>query len=56
MLLNTFLGQKYPLNEEINEDEKPSKEELEKAIQQLMAIGWDRRDDEESSLWSYGRR
>ena len=41
-----FLGQKYELKEEINEDEKPSKEELEKAIQQLMAIGWDRRDAE----------
>lgn len=28
------------------EEAKPSQEELEKAIQQLMAIGWDRRDAE----------
>jgi hypothetical protein len=45
-----FLGQKYELKEEmeeeIKEEAKPSKEELEKAIQQLMAIGWDRRDAE----------
>ena len=46
MAFEHFLGQKYELKEEINEDEKPSKEELEKAIQQLMAIGWDRRDAE----------
>lgn len=55
-----FLGQKYDLKEEMEEEveegkeveetlyeeEKPSQEELEKAIQQLMAIGWDRRDAE----------
>jgi hypothetical protein len=45
-----FLSQKYELKEEmeeeIKEEAKPSKEELEKAIQQLMAIGWDRRDAE----------
>jgi hypothetical protein len=37
---------KEEMEEEIKEEAKPSKEELEKAIQQLMAIGWDRRDAE----------
>jgi len=54
MAFEHFLGERYQVKpnrerddiKDINEDEKPSQEELEKAIQQLMAIGWDRRDAE----------